>query len=345
MALDQDLLTQIINVHWGGDAVFVFGGFEEDDGSGYIYQVKVTKEDSKPEIHKISMSRGFEPVGSSYHLVKDDDDKKGTATFLMCGNESELVKTVDTVGNPVQFTRFFTMIYISNDGLKWRKVREQAGTGDPFHSNIKSANPMGLVWNAKRKSFYYDQFESIQPTISSDQIFGSSHGQSWTAVSSTGTTPGDNTYRSAFPDTYCVDNDCLDDLGNHVPDGVMDNDNDRVTMQPEKPPISTYSNGGHSFNFSSGGQTYGSNKVRIKITEETGDGKKTTESIVSIPGVAKVMCVGGVNDIWMAGGFKGLDFDGGGAVAMSVDRGQTWKSVINTPQPILTLSAAPAEDF
>jgi hypothetical protein len=340
--LDLDFLTQIINVHWGGGAVFVFGGLEEDDGQGNIYCATVNEGD--PEIQKILMPRSFEPIGSSYHLVGDDD----TATFLMCGNEFEMIDTTDDVGNPVRFVRFFSMIYISNDGLHWRKAREQAGTGNPFqHETTTSANPMGLVWNETRQSFYYDQLNTAGTSLS-DQILSSSDGADWGMVSSADVTGVDPlTYRSTFPDTYCVDNDCLDELDQHVPDGVMDSDGDEdngVTMQPEKPPLSFYAQGTHSFNFSSSGETYGSNKVQIKIveTDETGH-KTTTNSTKVIPGVAKVMCVAGVNDIWMAGGFKGLDFDGGGSIAMSVDRGQTWTSVINTPQPILTMSAGQVE--
>lgn len=336
MPLDPDFLTQIVNVNWGGVPVFVFGGFNEEGifpavGQGNIYCVTFESDNSSPKIHTILMPRGLNPMGSSYHLV--DKGKDGTEpTFLMCGNELAYIDTVDGAGNPVKFSRLFSMIYISNDGLDWRKVHEQAGTGDPFHGDSQNANPMGLVWNSE--SFYYDQYFN-----GADQIFKSSDGKSWSMISSTAI-DDPSSYRSDFSDTYCVDNDCLDERGQHVPDGVMDSDGDKVTMQPEQPPIAFYGNGYHSFNISSEGETYGSSRVKIKIIETDEGGHETTkESTVSIPGIAKVMCVGGVNDIWMAGGFKGLDSDGGGAVAMSTDRGTTWTSVINTPQPILTLSA------
>jgi hypothetical protein len=340
MGLQLDLVSQISNVKWGG-VVFVFGGFATDAGKGSIYYVNANDKSSAPKVTTIAMPRGFECIGSSFHRVAPDEDENGSpqATFLMCGNEFKLIATSEGGTRAV----FYSMIYMSRDGLEWTQVREEAGTGEP--PTDTSNNPMALVWNDGKKSFFYDQLKSIGDGIGGyntfDQILGSSDGLSWTRISSTDTSGVDPSgYRSKYSDTYCAENDCLDEQGNHVPDGIMHNENDKVTMQPEKPPISDYATGLHSFNSSSGGATYGSDKIKIKITKIDEDGTETTtESTVPIPGIKKVMCVGGGGDVWMVGGFKGLGFDDGGAVAMTTDRGETWNSVIRTPQPILTLTA------
>jgi hypothetical protein len=252
----------------------------------------------------------------------------------------------DSVGNPVTFTLLYSMIYLSNDGRSWRKVHETAGTGSPFDV-MTTSNAVSLVWNSQRNSFFYDENSSTSgaggETI--EKIFSSSSGSSWSAISSTPISGED--YKSVYPPTYCKDNDCFDALGQHVPDGVMDEELDKIKMQPEQPPTTFYENGTHSFSFSSGDEgTDGSNKVKIKITtiDESGT-KNVTQKTVAIPGIQKVMCVGGIGNTWMAGGFAGKDFDGGGAVALTTDQGMTWKSIFSSPQPILTLSAAPSADI
>lgn len=340
MAVSLDLLTRVRNIRWAGGAVFVFGGFAngasgESVGDGSIYYMKVTGSGTNPQLRTIAMPRGFEPIGSSYRLVVQGQLR--TPTFLMCGNEGE----IHGGEPPFRFVRFHSMIYSSSDGIEWIKVREQSGEGTPTSPVRTETQPMSLVWKNEARMFFYDQMLSQTGTATAarDEVFGSPDGVVWSETSSTLISGPE--YKSSFPATYCVDNNCFDALEQHVPDGIM-RQTENVTMQPVLPPITSYATGGHSFNAAFDGMTYGSNQVQIRVRQPDG---AITQSTVTINGIERVMCVGGDGNVWMAGGFATGAFDDGGAVALTTDRGSTWRIVANLPQPVLTLSAAPATEM
>jgi hypothetical protein len=241
------------------------------------------------------------------------------------------------------------MIHYSNDGLTWQIVHQHDGA--PTLTNPDSANPVALVWNEDNNSFFYDQ--CLATDIVSEQILSSSDGLGWSVISSN-ETGASSDYISEFPPSYCNQNDCLDALGQHVPDGVMANDppplsinapppksSKKLTANPVLPPIINYWNGTSSVAFSSDGETWGGSDVRIVQIDDKGSQQT---AIVSIPGLQKVFCVAGADGILMAGGSP--DKDGGsGAVVLSLDKGQTWTTLAQHDSAVTTMSAAPALDI
>jgi hypothetical protein len=362
MALQLGMTQHVANVAWGGGTVFVFFGYKEqtDDpnttpGNGFVYCVKIKGKNSDPEIHKVTMPRGFETNGggcASYKKVGENKDagEKGEATFVIAGYEVVFVTTgFEDHG----------MIYLSNDGLNWKKVLEIVPQGVGGEPGAEGGIPIGMVWSPADESFFsavtYARLQDDGPHYF-EQIRKSSKGDSWSTITDVDTTdyargpsgggahPRD--YVAIFPATYCDQNDCFDDYHNHVPDGVMIYDDKRkVTMKPKFPPTTSYADGAQWTFITDQGSLYGSSIVYIKI--ETED--DTEEFSTSIPGLAIVTCVGGANGIWMAGGFIKSGFSeaeaGGGSVAVSTDDGHTWTTVMNTPRPIMTLAAAPAGDI
>jgi hypothetical protein len=352
-----DPLQNIINISWGGGTVFVYGTLSDNA----IYYVKVkNSKDTSPQQKAIAIPNpgefGFSAYGSSYHLLvenKGEKDEEKKPVFLLCGNAASTIATSDSVGNPVHIIEFHTMIYYSNDGLSWQIVRQQDSTPTFEDQSAGAANPAALVWH--EDSFFYDQVISQNKSQDiSEQIFSSSDGLGWGMISSndTGASPD---YVSDFPPSYCSQNDCLDNKGQHVPDGVMANDpppssiNDpvpptppkKLTANPVLPPIINYWNGTSSVAFSSDGETWGGSDVRIVQIDDNGSQQT---AIVSIPGLQKVFCVAGADGILMAGGSP--DKDGGsGAVVLSLDKGQTWTMLAQHDSAVTTMSAAPALDI
>ena len=117
-----------------------------------------------------------------------------------------------------------------------------------LHEPAVGSNPVAIVSDADNEAnaFFYDQNVSLN-----DQVYKSLDGLVWAQVSSTPTKDVDpDTYKSAFL-THCAGNDCTDELGQHVPDGVMSAPG-AITAKPLQPPIINYVQGTHSFSFSSG---------------------------------------------------------------------------------------------
>jgi hypothetical protein len=342
--LALDILTRIINVHWaGGGTVFVYGTLTDNA----IYYVSVKDADTKPEQRTIvapgpgNPDFGLSAYGSSYHLVVENKDKpneKKTPTFLVCGNKASLIDAVDDVGNPIRLTVFHTLIYRSKDGLNWEIVRESSGE-PTWADHDAGANPVALVWDPDKSAFFYDQNHVL-----TDQIFQSSNGTGWSMVSST-PTEGDPDYKSEFL-THCARNDCVDEFGQHVPDGVMANGQVAITAKPVKPPIINYAQGTTSIGVASGDpqETWGSDKVEITVTKLVDAEPVVTKTTVAIPGLKKVFCVAGAGGFLMAGGSPDLNGDTG-AVVLSLDQGTTWKVLATRASSVTTMVAAPAGDL
>jgi hypothetical protein len=194
------------------------------------------------------------------------------------------------------------------------------------------------VWDIGQQTFYYNQNVTTAVTPTSDQIFSSHDGARWSMVSSA-ETGDDPAYRSSFT-AHCTSNDCLDNRGQNVPDGVMCNDvKKQVTIKPVAPPITFYDSGTHSFDFASGdpSETWGSSEIKVTPLPASAIAPGFT---MSIPGLKKVFCVAGYNGIYMAGGSPDLDGTTG-AVALSVDGGKTWSMFATFPSAVTTMIAAP----
>jgi hypothetical protein len=338
MAVDygEDFLQRITGVHWREKqpaglpyATFVFGGLSSEGGGlGGVYTVTATKEDLKdtsPDakyrfesgMKLISLVDTFESVASSYALIMRTDEKDPTnktlrPTFLVAGNKAEFSEGEDNTGNPIRVTTITTLIYRSSDGLNWSQVFEGSPViSPPGLTSYVYGNPVALVWDPASEAFYFDVNRGNR-----DVTLMSKDGTDWGEISSVDT-GGSADYRSAFPPTYCSQNDCFDDNGNNVPDGVMKHDLDaKLTIKPEQPPIISYGQGGHSFDSSSDGVTYGG--PGIVVNDEFLLKNFTT----SVP-FPKVFGVAGLHNIWMAAGSNDQAGDSG-ALAASTDRGRTW---------------------
>jgi hypothetical protein len=150
-------------------------------------------------------------------------------------------------------------------------------------------------------------------------------------------TGGSPDFQSAF-EPHCSNNDCFDDRGQHVPDGVMVYDTKKqITVKPVQPPTTLYEQGLHN---------YANGTSDIEVIQHPPGGKITVgfSSTITVPGVAMVFCAAGANGIYMAGG--AADAEGNtGAVAISTDSGQTWTPFGNYPLPVTTMVAAPENDI
>jgi hypothetical protein len=329
MPLAQDILTRIINVHWGGDTKFVYGTLQDNA----LYYVEVKRPNDKlvqktvvppgpgrPDLGLSCMGSSF-----SYHIENaGTPEQKRTPVFLVCGNRVDLFPVDDGAGNIIRLPGYHTMIFRSKDGLEWSFKLMNSGEPISLQEPGINANPVALVWDAKDSAFYYDQAKDDK-----DEVYRSPDGVEWSLVSSTPVSGiGDPaSYKSPFL-AHTVGNACTDAFGQHVPDGVMSVP-DTTAAQPVLPPIISYATGTSSFEFASGGETYGGAQIQITKKEKT---------IVTVPGVAKVFCVARKGDVVMAGGAADIAGDTG-AVAISYDLGVTWKTVAHHQHPVTTMVA------
>jgi hypothetical protein len=334
----QDVLTGIYNVHFGG-GIFVYGTLLDNA----LYCVKAGLSGSELDQRTIpapgpgTAEFGLSARGSCYGVVVRNEggpSETRTPVFLLCGNKASKISMDDGAGNQIEMMVLHTLIYYSNDGLRWDVVRQQDGT-PTLAQPSPGANPAALVWDKDKNAFFYDQNNNLN-----DQIFQSANGESWANVSSTSTKDVDpSTYTSKFL-PHCADNDCTDDFGQHVPDGVMSTPGS-VTAKPVRPPSISYVNGASTIGSLTGEPPETPGAAEIMITVETTDSHGTpiiSTKIVSVPGVPKVFCVAVVNGVIMAGGSADKTSDSG-AVAISFDLGVTWKAVARRASCVTTMIA------
>jgi hypothetical protein len=353
-ALGLDVLTRIVNVSWGGGgAVFVFG----TESGNVLYRVRFKdNKDKTPELIEAVLSGeppetsgggdspAFSVIGSSYHLFIENTDapnEEKNPTFLICGARVVPHFIDDTVGNEVLVYDYHALIYASSNGRNWREVYKDSGVRDVYDT-VRILFPVALVWDIAEEAFYYDQhytfIENVHestPQILSDQIFSSADGSSWSMVSSTNVGDDPSSYVSPYL-THCAHNNCLDQYGQHVPDGNMGHDiKAQIVARPEKP---------RAYNYGAGNVGLAndvSNNVEI-VEDITG---KT--SINSVPGMARLNCAASVDGILMAGG-DAPGPEGGappGIVAFSLDDGETWTTLTSVSNRVITMVSAPAADF
>lgn len=319
----EDFFQRIVNVNWSVGPVFIYGTQLGNE----LHYVKLTGKDGSSKRHSIVLPEPatiidygakalFGVIGSSYAKIK------GVDVLLVCGTASNFHEITDDVGNTTGAIDRHTVIYASNDGLNWGIVHEEAAIVTSFHDE-KSIESLALVWNPDKSSFYYDQF-SGGVGGSGEEVFSSSDGTGWGRSG------------AGFVD-QCVNNDCFDSLGQHVPDGVMQYDlKTQTTAKPDLPPTIFYDSGAVSYDPGSGD---------VIVTKHPPGGQITVgfSSTVSMPGIGRVTCVAGYNGIFMAGGYTNDSGEGPGAVALSVDGGATWSFFAGTSTGVTTMIAAPLQ--
>jgi hypothetical protein len=317
----EDFFQRIVGVHWreptvglGAIAIFIFGMAGNRLGH-------VAFKDKTPVLGFVELpepAANFYISGSSYAVIDT------TPVFLVCG-----VRTVFHDVGATGAIDTYSVIYRSNDGVNWAKVFEHAAITSSPDDDVNSVNAVALVWNPEHRLFYFDQFRAhVVPSTGSssyyDEIYSSSDGGSWRQLSSTEATGPD--YISTFP-SYCINNVCIDSLGQHVPDGVSWQEiNIAAAVAPIIPPSIGYFGGNVFFSDSSN---------EIVIT-----GPKPLGSIVSsAPGMKHIYGVASAGGIIMAGGESSAsDPDNPtGTVAYTWDGGTTWATLEAFPTPISTL--------
>jgi hypothetical protein len=223
MAFAQDLLTRIIDVHWGG-GVFIAG----DDQSN-IFFLEAGKNEWK-NLGKLgfaedegSMFTGW-VQGSSYA-------DKSRPVFVLVGGGGR--------------TKSLGIILASDDGLKWTRVFQIGEDSDSF----AGANMFGVVWNDDDNAFYagghqYDLSEAL--AVQTDLLFRSVDGYNWVEADRRSTTYSPDTvpeYKTGLLVSKCSTR-IVDGNGNGVPDGVYAYDKaSKILMAPVNVPTIDYLNG------------------------------------------------------------------------------------------------------
>jgi hypothetical protein len=237
--------------------------------------------------------------------------------FLLLGSREVPVDISDDNGNVFTDHNYYVIVYASRDGLNWQNVFEQKAIAVSYLNQLLQAS--AIVWTPSLREFHYSQaYVSIDRrgpnVIQQEQVFGSLDGFSWSATSVTDLGHGS----SKFPSLYCSHNNCTDALGQSVPDGVIWQDNvNEIVVRPAHPPAVDY--GGSIVYY------FGENAAEI-VQAAIGT---TTE--VSIPGIYTLTGIAGSGGVLVAGGWATEDTDGPGAIAFSLDGGETWQVLTNTP--------------
>jgi hypothetical protein len=329
----EDFFQRIVGVHWreptvglGVIAIFIFGMASNALGH-------VAFKDKTPVFGFVELpepAANFYISGSSYAVIDT------TPVFLVCGVRSVSHDIVDSVGDVTAAIDTYSVIYASNDGANWAKVFEHAAITSSL-DDLNAVNAVALVWNPVHRLFYFDQFRShvVSSTSSSnfyDEVYSSSNGVSWGQISSTEATGPD--YVSTFP-SYCINNVCIDSLGQNVPDGVAwqavniaDAEiNIAAAVAPVIPPSINYFGGNVFFSDSS-------NEIII-----AGPKPRIGSIVSSAPGMKHIYGVASAGRIIMAGGESAAsDPDNPtGTVAYTWDGGTTWDTLRTFPTPISTL--------
>jgi hypothetical protein len=360
--LGLDFLTQIVNVQWaeGGGAIFIFGEWLGNK----LHYVKVKDKKTEPATEEISLPESdirdldaenvtrFATVGGSYGKKKKKDkdgnftidDKDAKPVFTVCGGRGVSHTILDENENPIPVNDSHAVIYTSNDGLEWSKSHEESAVISAFATQPHVA-PTALVWEETpdKQSFYYAQhrdevrFDPGGDTVEAfDVLFSSPDGASWAEEGSQDTVGADPSYKSPFLE-HTKHNDCIDAFDQHVPDGFSTTDKKKkITAKPDKPPTVFYYEGGSP--------GYGDGTSQVVIETEDAEGEKQTKT-VSVP-IANITCVAACNGIFLAGGFVVADdVTSAGAAAISTDKGDTWKHLVDTQNGVVFMIVAPTTDL
>jgi hypothetical protein len=197
---------------------------------------------------------------------------------------------------------------------------------------------VALVWDPDSSAFYYNQwYFLIEDTGAGEvqlfeQVFSSSDGISWGRISNTGIPVNSTGYRSSYPPSYCRQNDCIDQFGQNVPDGIMGHDPvTKITVKPVAPTVNDYSSGSVDY------PTNPSNEIIVA------DENNLAPVTVAISDIGWTTCAAAAQGVLVAAGT--VDAGQSGAIVVSLDRGLTWELLHATPDPVLTVVASfPIQD-
>lgn len=318
MSFDQDFLTEIVNVHWGGGLSFVTG-----DSIGYV---RFGAADKEPDLDWELISQLQGPASgfnaSSFAMVGADKD---TPAFVIGGFE----RIANSAGD------FFSpraQIYHSSNGTTWRKVYEAANQPQPPDTIATLMN--AVIWDPLQKAFYAsighyeNHFTAGLGTVEIrfEKGLRSSDGKDWTQVWSNDVVGLDITsYKSPLMN-HCQHHEIKDHFGQNLPDSAMFFDETRkMAIGPANPRAIDYA---RSVLVDPAGRF---DQVLIIKTDE--DGNKTRKT-VTVQGLSPIEGVAGAegSTVWIAVG--GPSGDGRGAIVASFDDGDSWTVVRNNDPDI-----------
>ena len=334
MPVEHDPFAQIVNVQWESAATFVIG-----TRNGSVYYA----DPSVDEFGKATLPvSGLFPGDWHFFTITGSSYSDTLKVFLICGLSSE----ASGLGPGTPSFQSYSFICASHDRRRWTRIYKgpQGVSLDHFGNTYPwNSYSHGLVWKPKDKSFYYSMcMDKTTPYVlwSHEQIFVSSNGNSFSGpISDRSTLNSDNAgvFQSHFPADYCAHNAGFDARGQHVPDGIMStfNQDKDIAMRPKVPPVSSYAGlFGNSYWF-----LKQSNQIEIVTHNTAGEEEIITRSI---KGIEQVTCVAGQGTTWMVGGWN--DAGDAGAIAYSVDSGDTWIPGPSVDSGIVTIAWAPIEE-
>jgi len=197
------------------------------------------------------------------------------------------------------------VIYRSSDAQTWKIAFTGPGEGD-----VESFTG-ALVWNnatagkpgAFHASYVSGTPDPGNPFVANEYEISSADGIHWSNQIDLGVVDTEGSgYRSPFPGKYCGHHSCVDEFGQHVPDGFMG-----ASVQPVMPAPVFYSQG-----------------VVVRPTKPSNEIKVisgATTTTKTVPVFEEVWCVAAIGGAWLAGS----GFDEG--LAYSSDGGKTWRKI------------------
>jgi hypothetical protein len=346
MALAQDILTRIVRIVRSRGAVFIV-----TTNQATQYCIKVRGSGAAPTILPITLPDGpdgagtiTQGAGSSYKRID------GVPTFVLCGN----LRYNMTVGDR-NYNIWTSYVYTSNNGIDWRFTFTA-----PFYVDINEfgrgvpSQSWGTAFVWSGSAFHYDfivERDGLPAVLDPEgdprpwkheHIFHSNNGNgsSWAGDDVGQSFDEHMDYRSPFPPTYCTHHNCIDPVGQNVPDGTMEALR-AITMRPKFAPPIFYSVAEIDFQGHNDFFPFTPSPI-VQVISADGTVDRT------VPGFQSVTCVAGANNIWMAGGMRP---DEGPALALSFNNGANWTALafeegsVSSVTSVLSISAAPMTDI
>jgi len=314
MALSQDILTRIVNVHWGGGAIVAVGVEVADDENtiGRIYRGKPSEDTANilPQTWTtVVETKAVAFRCMSYALVNGTPttvgesiiEVGGTPVFLAGGGASSSIE----------------MRY-SNNAQQWSNVFTKP------YDNVGAYGLMGIVWDPDERAFFAASAATIDSgdILAQRQLWSSSDGRSWNLVAELISFSSEQTDEIDKQITqlllaHATKPENRGGKDGKVPDGFQAYDpNKKIFMTP----------GGLTGWKISGPILDIGNTVKI---ESKADDGKVTNSSASFP-VEIVWGVSFAGGVWNVLGMRELSaptFQKPSVVFCSTDDGETWEEV------------------
>src|SRR5262245_382804 len=331
MVLDPGFLNRIVNVSWGGKAVFVAA---DGDGNQLIGERKVDEhgnnkiEWTKQDPFHIAEDKDVDFIASSsYDVVGTDDEAK--SVFLLIGHYNNTGPDVaDTV----------ISILMSPDGYNWKDnlTEKDVLRTDQFHPppEVIERWPGASVWDDNDKAFYATAIEDKSLTglgqvLRGERMYRSTDGLSWSLVGETYIPDSTQAeFWMRYPEPSMIKAHCVkEENQGGIPDGFHGYSKaTKIIMAPKTP---------HEFRVL-GIDFEGTPASEVKITRPPP--AATGTGTVSMPCV----CVAHGEGVWVAGGGSEGTFpflDRTRVLDASFDDGESWQNTLNdtAARPINTV--------